>query len=70
MRVVCDPMPGLKTLAVVAAVKGGARWEDEARSGWSHLLEHLVFKGAGGRSAREISEAIELSVLNMKCGLS
>ncbi|MGZ6050010.1 MAG: M16 family metallopeptidase, partial [Phenylobacterium sp.] len=27
--------------------------------GWSHLLEHMVFKGAGGRSAREIVEAIE-----------
>lgn len=52
-------MPGLKTLAVVAAVKGGARWEDEARSGWSHLLEHLVFKGAGDMAAREIVERIE-----------
>jgi len=37
----------------------GARAEDEARSGWSHLLEHMVFKGAGGRSAREIVEVIE-----------
>ena len=52
-------MPGLKTLAVVVAVKGGARWEPEDRSGWSHLLEHLVFKGAGGRSARQISETVE-----------
>ena len=52
-------MPGLKTLAVVAAVKGGARWEDEARSGWSHLLEHLVFKGVGDMAAREIVERIE-----------
>lgn len=52
-------MPGLKTLAVVAAVKGGARWEDEARPGWSHLLEHLVFKGAGDMAAREIVERIE-----------
>nr|WP_315053371.1 pitrilysin family protein [uncultured Brevundimonas sp.] len=52
-------MPGLKTLAVVVAVKGGARWEDEARSGWSHLLEHLVFKGAGDMAAREIVERIE-----------
>lgn len=52
-------MPGLKTLAVVVAVKGGARWEDEARSGWSHLLEHLVFKGADDMTAREIVERIE-----------
>ncbi len=44
-------------LSVVAG--RGARAEDEARSGWSHLLEHMVFKGAGGRSAREIVEVIE-----------
>jgi predicted Zn-dependent peptidase len=44
-------------LCVVAG--RGARAEDEARSGWSHLLEHMVFKGAGGRTARGIVEAIE-----------
>jgi predicted Zn-dependent peptidase len=44
-------------LSVVAG--RGARAEDDARSGWSHLLEHMVFKGAGGRSAREIVEVIE-----------
>lgn len=59
VRVICDPMPGLKTLAAVVAVRGGARWEDEARAGWSHLLEHLVFKGAGEMGAREIVERIE-----------
>jgi len=37
----------------------GARLEDEPRQGWSHLLEHMVFKGAGRRSARDIVEAIE-----------
>ncbi|WP_292092448.1 pitrilysin family protein [Brevundimonas sp.] len=58
-RVVCDPMPGLKTLALTVAVRGGARWEAEDRSGWSHLLEHLVFKGAGDMSARDIVERIE-----------
>lgn len=59
VRVVCDPMPGLRTLAVAVAVRGGARWEDETTSGWSHLLEHLVFKGAGDMAAREIVERIE-----------
>ncbi|ATQ44237.1 M16 family metallopeptidase [Caulobacter mirabilis] len=59
VRVVCDPMPGLETLALSVVAGRGARWEDERRSGWSHLLEHMVFKGAGSRSAREIVEAIE-----------
>ena len=52
-------MPGLRTLALTVAVRGGAKWEDEARSGWSHCLEHLVFKGAGDMGAREIVERIE-----------
>lgn len=52
-------MPGLRTLALTVAVKGGARWEAENRSGWSHLLEHLVFKGAGDMGARDIVERIE-----------
>lgn len=52
-------MPGLRTFALTVAVRGGARWEDEASSGWSHLLEHLVFKGAGQMGARDIVERIE-----------
>ena len=52
-------MPGLRTFALTVAVRGGARMEDESRSGWSHLLEHLVFKGAGDMGARDIVERIE-----------
>ena len=52
-------MPGLQTVALSVVAGRGARSEDEARSGWSHLLEHMVFKGAGGRSARAIVEVIE-----------
>jgi predicted Zn-dependent peptidase len=59
VRVVCDPIPGLHTVALSVVAGRGARWEDAKHSGWSHLLEHMVFKGAGGRSAREIVEVIE-----------
>src|ERR1700755_1951373 len=52
-------MPGLQTAALSVVAGRGARSEDKAHSGWSHLLEHMVFKGAGGRTAREIVEAIE-----------
>ena len=52
-------MPGLRTLALTVAVRGGAKWETGATSGWSHCLEHLVFKGAGDMGAREIVERIE-----------
>jgi predicted Zn-dependent peptidase len=59
VRVVADPAPGFETLALTVVAGRGARAEDEARSGWAHLLEHMVFKGAGARSARDIVEAIE-----------
>jgi predicted Zn-dependent peptidase len=59
VRVICDPMPDLETLAVSVVAGRGARAEAEAQSGWAHLLEHMVFKGAGDRSARDIVEVIE-----------
>lgn len=59
VRVVCDPMPGLQTVALSVVAGRGARFEPRDRSGWSHLLEHMVFKGAGARSARDIVEVIE-----------
>ena len=58
--VICEPMAGLESFALSVVAGRGARLEPPGRSGWSHLLEHMVFKGAGGRSAREIVEAVEL----------
>jgi predicted Zn-dependent peptidase len=59
VTVVCDPMDGLESFALSAVAGRGARFEPPDRSGWSHLLEHMVFKGAAGRSARDIVEAVE-----------
>ena len=52
-------MPGVETIAVGLYADAGSRHEPERLNGIAHLFEHMVFKGAGGRSAREISEAIE-----------
>lgn len=52
-------MPGVETAAVGLYADTGSRHEDARLNGLAHLYEHMVFKGAGGRSAREISEAIE-----------
>jgi predicted Zn-dependent peptidase len=59
VQVAVDPVPGLETLSLSVVARGGARWEDAARSGWSHLLEHMVFKGAGDRDARQLAETVE-----------
>jgi predicted Zn-dependent peptidase len=52
-------MPGLETFALSVVIGRGARYETQETSGWCHLLEHMVFKGAGPRSSREIVEHIE-----------
>jgi predicted Zn-dependent peptidase len=52
-------MPGVGTAAVGLHSDAGSRDEPARIGGIAHLYEHMVFKGAGGRSAREISEAIE-----------
>ena len=59
MRVIADPMPGLSSVALSVVLKAGSRWETDQENGWAHMLEHMVFKGAGTRDARAIAEDIE-----------
>jgi predicted Zn-dependent peptidase len=59
LRVASRSMPGVETVAVGLHTDAGSRHEDARVNGLAHLFEHMVFKGAGGRSARELSEAIE-----------
>src|SRR3954454_18316194 len=59
LRVASRPMHSVETVAVGLYAETGSRHEEARVNGLAHLFEHMVFKGAGGRSAREISEAIE-----------
>jgi predicted Zn-dependent peptidase len=59
LRVASHNMPDLQTAAVGLFADVGSRAEPAALNGIAHLFEHMVFKGAGGRSARDLSEAIE-----------
>lgn len=59
LKVASRAMPGIETAAVGLYAEAGSRHEPAHLNGLAHLYEHMVFKGAGGRSAREISEAIE-----------
>lgn len=58
-RIVFDPMPGLRTASVGVWLGAGARHEPAAKNGLAHFLEHMAFKAAGGRNARELAEAVE-----------
>jgi predicted Zn-dependent peptidase len=59
VRVALDPMPGLATAALGVWQRVGARWEPADLNGVAHLFEHMAFKGAGPRDARQFAEAIE-----------
>ncbi len=59
VRVVADPMPGLRSAAIGVWVSAGAMDEGPHENGFAHLLEHMAFKGTRRRSARAIAEEIE-----------
>ena len=59
LAVAIDPMPGAQSAAIGLHAFVGSRSEHEGKGGLAHLVEHMVFKGARGRDARAIAEAIE-----------
>ncbi|HLZ79338.1 MAG TPA: pitrilysin family protein [Sphingomonas sp.] len=59
LTVAIDPMPGVETLAVGLYADVGSRSEPAHLTGLAHMVEHMVFKGAGSRDARAIAEAAE-----------
>ena len=59
LTVAVEPMAGIETVAVGLYADVGARSEPKGLSGLAHMVEHMVFKGAGGRGAKQIAEAIE-----------
>ncbi len=59
ITVAIDPMPGAQSAAIGLHAFVGSRSEPDGKGGLAHLVEHIVFKGARGRDARAIAEAIE-----------
>jgi predicted Zn-dependent peptidase len=59
LTVAVDPLPGAESAAIGLYAMVGARSEPEHLCGLAHLVEHMVFKGAGKRDTRAMAEAIE-----------
>ena len=59
VTVAIDPMSGAQSAAIGLHAFVGSRSEPDGKGGLAHLVEHMVFKGARGRDARAIAEAIE-----------
>ena len=59
VTVAVDPLPGAESIAIGLYASVGSRSEPERLGGLAHLVEHMVFKGAGGRDTRALAEVIE-----------
>ena len=59
VTVAIDAMPDAQSAAIGLYAGVGSRSEPDGKGGLAHLVEHMVFKGARGRDARAIAEAIE-----------
>lgn len=58
--VVSESRPGVESACLGLYFPTGSRHETPQINGISHLIEHLVFKGTGRRSAEEINREIDL----------
>ena len=58
-RVVTEPLPAVRSVAIGLWIGTGSRDEDDAHAGVSHFLEHLLFKGTASYSALEIAEIFD-----------
>lgn len=55
LRVIGEPTPTARSVAVGFFVVTGSRDEQTSESGVSHFLEHMVFKGTPRRSAMQVN---------------
>ena len=58
-RVITEPLPSVRSVAIGLWIGAGSRDEDDARAGLSHFLEHLLFKGSRSYSALEVAEIFD-----------
>jgi predicted Zn-dependent peptidase len=59
VTVVTEHMPAVRSISLGLWIGVGSRDETDGEAGCSHFLEHLLFKGTGRRSARQIAEELD-----------
>lgn len=60
LRVLLLPVEGALSASVGVWIEAGSRYEAAAKQGISHFVEHMTFKGTTARTARQISEEMDL----------
>lgn len=59
VRVLVEPVPTVRSVAIGLWIAAGARYEQPNQRGIAHFIEHMIFKGTPKRNARQIAEEIE-----------
>ena len=59
LRMVLEKIPYVESVTAGIWVKAGSVNEDDSCRGISHFIEHMMFKGTGARSARQIASDID-----------
>ncbi len=59
LKIITAGMPHMESVAVGLWIGVGGRYEDKKSCGMSHLIEHMLFKGTGSRTANMLKESIE-----------
>ena len=59
VRVITERMENVRSVALGFWIATGSAMESHEQAGVSHLLEHMLFRGAGEHSSREIDEVFD-----------
>ncbi|WP_321473761.1 pitrilysin family protein [uncultured Paludibaculum sp.] len=59
IRVITEPMPAVRSVAVGFWIGTGSRCETIEENGTSHFIEHMLFKGTPKRSAEAIAREVD-----------
>lgn len=59
LRVVLENRPGRTVTSAFIVARVGSRHENETQAGYSHFVEHMLFKGTPKYSAKKISSEVE-----------
>jgi len=59
IRVVTEPLPSVRSIAVGLWVRVGSRNEQPTEAGISHFLEHMLFKGTPKLTAEQIAQTFD-----------
>jgi len=59
VRIVYEPMPGVRSTSIGIWINAGSRNEKAAESGAAHFIEHMLFKGTDKYTASELAELMD-----------